>query len=100
MESWPKNLGIKAVNPGVFDGDWRGSGPAVDVVSPINGKLFARARRGGREVGGRASAGYVVSPINGKLFARVRQASPEDRERAITRALHAFDTWRVTPAPV
>ena len=72
MESWLKNLGIKAVNPGVFDGDWRGSGPTVDVVSPINGKLFAR----------------------------VRQASPEDRERAITRALHAFQTWRVTPAPV
>src|SRR5438093_9921283 len=44
MEAWLKKLGIGAVNPGVFDGTWRGGGAVVDSVSPIHGEVIARVR--------------------------------------------------------
>ncbi len=71
MEAWLKKLGIDAVNPGVFDGTWRG-GAVVESVSPIDGKVIAR----------------------------VREAAPVDYNPAIRRAHEAFLKWRVTPAPV
>ena len=71
MEAWLKKLGIGAVNPGVFDGTWRG-GATVDSASPIDGKVIAR----------------------------VREATPADYERAVRRAHEAFLKWRVTPAPM
>jgi aldehyde dehydrogenase (NAD+) len=72
MYPWLKKLGLEKVNPGVFCGEWRGSGPVTEHLSPIDGK-----------------------PVAG-----VRQASSEDYEIAITRAQEAFLKWRITPAPV
>jgi aldehyde dehydrogenase (NAD+) len=71
MEAWLKKLGIRAVNAGVFDGTWRG-GAAVESVSPIDGKVIARAR----------------------------EATLGDYTLAVRRAHEAFLKWRVTPAPV
>ncbi len=71
MEAWLKKLGIQRVNPGVFDGTWRGHGP----ITPS------------------------LSPIDGTVIARVREASAEDYSGAVTRAQEAFLKWRTTPAP-
>ena len=76
-KSAPKNsavlrkLGLKDINPGVFDGKWYGSGKVIDSLSPIDGKLLGR----------------------------VRQASAEEYEQAMQRALAAFVKWRAVPAP-
>ena len=64
-------LGLKAVNPGVFDGGWSGSG-----------KLLAS-----------------LSPNDGSLLAEVRTATPEECELALQRASAAFQGWRDLPAP-
>jgi aldehyde dehydrogenase (NAD+) len=72
MAPWLTALGIEPVNFGVFDGEWRGSGPVIDSVSPIDGTVIAQ----------------------------VRQASAEDADRAIMRARYTFESWRQTPAPV
>src|SRR2546430_8365460 len=66
------SLGITEENPGVFGGDWLGSGPVIEKFSPIDGKLLAR----------------------------VRSATDAEYEETITRALEAFEKWRVTPGPV
>ncbi|MEY2410384.1 MAG: aldehyde dehydrogenase [Verrucomicrobiota bacterium] len=72
MEAWLKKIGLKAVNPGVFDGTWRG------------GELVAES----------------ISPIDGRVIARVREAGPADYPAALERAHEAFLKWRSTPAPV
>src|SRR6266511_4162972 len=72
METWLKKLGIGALNPGVFDGTWRGGGAVVESVSPIHGEVIAR----------------------------VREATEGDYNAAIHRAHESFLKWRVTPAPV
>jgi len=74
METGPlfKTLGIAADNPGVFNGDWLGSGPVIEKFSPIDGKLLAR----------------------------VRTATDAEYDQTITRAQEAFEKWRVTPGPV
>ena len=66
-----KSLGIQAVNAGVFDGEWSGSGQRL--------------------------ASY--SPNDGRLLAEVRTATPAEYERAIERARAAFHQWRTVPAP-
>ena len=66
-----KKLGLQEMNPGVFCGEWLGSGPVLKSISPIDGKVLARVREG-------TSAEY---------------------ERAIQRAQTAFQTWRAVPAP-
>ncbi|HSV63934.1 MAG TPA: aldehyde dehydrogenase family protein [Chthoniobacterales bacterium] len=74
METGPlfKTLGIAADNPGVFNGDWSGSGPVIEKFSPIDGKLLAR----------------------------VRTATDAEYDQTIARAQEAFEKWRVTPGPV
>ena len=72
MSSVLERLGLAEVNPGAFDGEWRGGG-----------KVFEKH-----------------SPIDGKLLARIREASSDDYERVVTRAQEAFQKWRTTPAPV
>jgi aldehyde dehydrogenase (NAD+) len=72
MQSVLQRLGIGDDNDGVFCGSWSGSGPKFDKISPINGQRLAS----------------------------VRTASKDDYERTITRALEAFEKWRLTPAPV
>jgi aldehyde dehydrogenase (NAD+) len=66
-----KALGLKAVNPGVFDGDWSGSGPILQSHSPNDGRLLGE----------------------------VRTATPEECGRAIRRAHAAFQQWQTVPAP-
>ncbi len=66
-----KSLGITAVSPGVFDGEWSGSGPLLSSFSPNDGRLLAE----------------------------VRTATPAESERAVARAHAAFQTWRNVPAP-
>ena len=72
MDAWLKKLGLNDVNPGVFDGAWRGDGPVTESVSPINGSVIAR----------------------------VHEAGPDDYDRAVARAEEAFLRWRATPAPL
>src|SRR5437899_810728 len=72
MYDWLKKLGIHPENPGVFCGEWHGSGPLRERITPIDGKVIAA----------------------------VREAAPGDYEIAVTRAQEAFLKWRTTPAPV
>src|SRR3954447_4763567 len=65
-------LGLSAENPGVFNGDWSGSGPVIEKFSPIDGKLLGR----------------------------VRTASDAEYDQTILRAQEAFEKWRTTPGPV
>jgi aldehyde dehydrogenase (NAD+) len=72
MQSILEKLGIAGENPGVFCGEWRGSGAKIDKISPIDGRRLAS----------------------------VRTASDEDYELAVTRAQEAFLKWRQIPGPV
>ena len=71
MDKWLQKLGIRELNPGVFDGEWTGRGPIIESISPINGKVLAR----------------------------VQEATPADYNRAVSRAHEAFLRWRLVPAP-
>jgi aldehyde dehydrogenase (NAD+) len=64
-------LGLTDSLPGVFSGEWFGSGPSLEKRSPIDGTFLAR----------------------------ISQATQEDYERAAAGAQRAFLTWRTTPAP-
>jgi aldehyde dehydrogenase (NAD+) len=66
-----KKLGLKASNPGVFCGEWLGSGSVINAVSPCDGKTLAT----------------------------VRQATPEEYELSVKRASAAFQKWQLVPAP-
>jgi aldehyde dehydrogenase (NAD+) len=69
---FPKlGLSLKGVQPGVFAGQWLGSGPTLEKYSPIDGSLLGR----------------------------VAQATPADYEQAVTAAHRAFLAWRELPAP-
>ena len=72
MQEILTKLGIEAVNPGGFAGEWMGSGDKLDSVSPINGKIIAS----------------------------VTQATPEEYDAICARAHEAFLKWRSVPAPV
>ena len=66
-----KKLGLQKHNPGVFCGDWLGSGKILKSISPNDGNVLAE----------------------------VRTATPAEYERAMERAVKAFQTWQVVPAP-
>jgi aldehyde dehydrogenase (NAD+) len=66
-----KRLGLKTENPGVFCGEWLGSGKLLKSISPIDGRVIAS----------------------------VRTASPAEYERAAQRARQAFLEWQLVPAP-
>jgi L-aminoadipate-semialdehyde dehydrogenase len=67
-----KRLGLHSENPGVFSGEWIGSGALVEKISPIDGRAVAT----------------------------VREAGIEDYDAAVGRAAAAFLKWRSVPAPV
>ena len=68
-----KNLGLTdGENHGAFSGEWHGSGPVHEKISPVDGKLLGK----------------------------FRTAAAEDYDKVVTRALEAFEKWRVTPGPV
>jgi aldehyde dehydrogenase (NAD+) len=64
-------LGLTDSLPGVFSGEWFGSGPYLEKRSPIDGSFLAR----------------------------IAQATPEDYDRAAAGAQRAFLHWRTTPSP-
>ncbi|HBD98146.1 MAG TPA: aldehyde dehydrogenase family protein, partial [Gemmatimonadetes bacterium] len=64
-------LGIEDVNPGGFAGDWLGSGPDLEVYSPIDGSRLAT----------------------------VRQVTEPEYDAIVDRAHAAFLEWRKVPAP-
>lgn len=66
-----KALGLGRVNPGVFDGEWRGSGEVLQSFSPNDGSLLGE----------------------------VRTATPDEYARAVQRAVAAFAKWKSVPAP-
>jgi aldehyde dehydrogenase (NAD+) len=66
-----KKLGLCAENPGVFCGEWLGSGKPLPSLSPIDGRVLAT----------------------------VRTATADEYERAARRAQEAFGKWRLVPAP-
>jgi len=65
------DLGISATNPGGFDGQWLGSGQALDVITPIDGSTIAT----------------------------VTQVTEQEYDRIAGRADEAFLEWRKVPAP-
>ena len=66
-----KKLGLHADNPGVFCGEWLGSGKSLPSLSPIDGRVLAT----------------------------VRTATEKEYERTARRAQRAFRQWRLIPAP-
>jgi len=65
------DLGIEAVNPGGFGGEWIGSGKERDVITPIDGSTIAK----------------------------VVEVTEEDYDAIVDRAHKAFLGWRSVPAP-
>ena len=66
-----RDLGIEDVNPGGFAGDWVGSGPEIEVRTPIDGERLAT----------------------------VRQVTEGEYDGISERAHAAFLEWRKVPAP-
>ena len=66
-----KKLGIGENHPGGFAGEWIGSGPTLNVITPIDGSKIGS----------------------------VKQVTEEEYEKIVERAHQAFLTWRTVPAP-
>jgi aldehyde dehydrogenase (NAD+) len=66
-----KKLGIEDVNAGGFGGEWVGSGPGLEVITPIDGSRIAT----------------------------VQQVTEEEYDQIVGRAHEAFLEWRKVPAP-
>jgi aldehyde dehydrogenase (NAD+) len=71
MQDFLERLGIEDRNLGGFAGSWIGSGPELEVTTPIDGSVIA----------------YV------------RQVSEEEADRIVAKAHEAFLEWRKIPAP-
>ena len=71
MQSLLNKLGIAERNAGGFDGEWIGSGPMLDVYTPVDGSKIAS----------------------------VQQVTEEEYDRIVARAHEAFVKWRSVPAP-
>ncbi len=71
MQDFLDRLGIEEMNAGGFAGNWIGSGPELEVTTPIDGSTI----------------GYV------------RQVTEEEYEKIVARAHKAFLEWRRMPAP-
>ncbi len=64
-------LSLSSDHPGGFDGEWIGSGPTLDVITPCDGSRLAG----------------------------VRQVTDAEYDRIVDRAHAAFLAWRDLPAP-
>ena len=71
MSNFLKTLGIETSNLGGFDGQWLGSGPVLDVITPIDGSKIGS----------------------------VKQITDAEYDRIVSRAHEAFLKWRMVPAP-
>ena len=65
------SLGLEDENYGGFNGEWLGSGPELQVTSPIDGSVLAS----------------------------VKQVTEEEYDRVVDRAHEAFLHWRTVPGP-
>jgi len=72
MKEILESLGLEAVNPGGFCGEWTGRGERLDSISPIHGRTIAS----------------------------VSQVTTDEYDRIVARAHEAFVKWRSVPAPV
>ena len=72
MYDFLKTLGIEEQNLGGYCGEWIGSGPQLEVTTPIDGSVI----------------GHVT------------QVTEDEYERIVDRAHAAFLNWRTVPAPV
>ncbi len=66
-----KTLGIEDSNLGGFAGEWVGSGPELEVITPADGSRIAT----------------------------VQQVTEQEYDRIVDRAHQAFLHWRTVPAP-
>jgi aldehyde dehydrogenase (NAD+) len=71
MYDFLKRLGIEDVNPGGFAGEWVGTGPLLDVFTPIDGTKIAT----------------------------VQQVTEAEFDGIVEKAHNAFLEWRKVPAP-
>ncbi len=71
MKDLLRSLGIEETTYGGFAGEWIGSGPELDVFTPIDGSKLAT----------------------------VRQVTEEEYDQIVDRAHQAFLVWRSVPAP-
>ncbi len=71
MYDFLKRLGIEEVNRGGFAGEWVGTGPELEVFSPVDGSKIAT----------------------------VQQVTEEEFDGIVARAHAAFLEWRKVPAP-
>jgi aldehyde dehydrogenase (NAD+) len=71
ISAFMKKLGIEEMNPGGFAGKWIGSGPELEVITPIDGSHIAT----------------------------VRQVTEAEYDQIVDRAHKAFLDWRRVPAP-
>jgi len=71
MSDMLKKLGITDGHAGGFAGEWVGSGPMLDVITPIDGTKIGS----------------------------VRQVTEEEYDKIVARAHEAFLNWRMVPAP-
>ncbi|XP_076181815.1 aldehyde dehydrogenase 7 family member A1 isoform X2 [Ptiloglossa arizonensis] len=66
-----KQLGLTTENPGLYDGEWRGSGEIIESISPTTGEIIAK----------------------------VRTSTTQEVNDAITKAHEAWPQWATLPAP-
>ncbi len=71
MSDFLKALGIDKDNLGGFHGEWIGSGPKLDVITPIDGSKIGS----------------------------VTQATEAEYDKIVDRAHQAYLNWRMVPAP-
>ncbi len=71
MNNVLKALGIESLNPGGFAGEWIGSGPELEVTTPINGSVIGT----------------------------VQQVTEGEYDQIVEGAHRAFLHWRTVPGP-
>ncbi|MFO8175225.1 MAG: L-piperidine-6-carboxylate dehydrogenase [Gemmatimonadota bacterium] len=71
MYDFLKRLGIQETNPGGFAGEWVGSGPLLEVFTPVDGSKIGV----------------------------VQQVTEDEFDDIVDRAQNAFLEWRTVPAP-
>ena len=80
--------------PGVYDGEWKGSGDILQSVCPTTGEVLAHVKS--------VRCYYTITFI---LFVRLffecglQQASPTDLHNALERTREAYVYFRSIPAP-
>ncbi|XP_051168268.1 putative aldehyde dehydrogenase family 7 member A1 homolog [Leptopilina boulardi] len=66
-----KQLGLSTENPGLYDGNWGGTGKIIESISPASGEVIAK----------------------------IRESTPEEVANAITKSRKAWPQWASLPAP-